>query len=205
MPNWCDNIATITHKDKTKIDLICDSAEPGILQALIPCPEELLNPETGSFGGENAAEKDALREALTKKYGYSGWYDWNCANWGTKWDLCDVQVDRVDDNTVTLSFQTAWSPPIAAYERLHEEGFEIDAKYYEGGMQFAGTWYDGYDDCYSDWGDSKGAEAMLPRDLDEAFAISENQAMWEEDEADEVQEWYEEGVEKKGLEPHETN
>lgn len=202
MPNWCDNIATLSHKDKAKIDLIVEKAEDGILQALIPCPEELLNPETGSFGGDNAAEKDALREALTKKYGYSGWYDWNVANWGTKWDLCDVVVDRVDDNTVTLTFQTAWSPPIAAYETLTGMDFDITAYYYEGGMQFAGMWSDGCDDCYSDWGDAQGARDMLPQELDDTFAISENQQMWEDDEKDEVTEWYEDGVEKAGLEPH---
>jgi hypothetical protein len=59
-------------------------------------------------------------------------------------------------------------------------GFTIKAYYHEGGMQFAGIWEDGTDNYYEGWGDSKGAEAALPKDLDEQFAISENQAMWEE-------------------------
>jgi hypothetical protein len=82
---------------------------------------------------------------------------------------------------MTLAFDTAWSPPTGAYEKLKALGFTIKAYYYESGMQFAGIWEDGSDDYYEGWGDSKGAEAALPKDLDEQFAISENQAMWEEE------------------------
>lgn len=45
---------------------------------------------------------------------------------------------------------------------------------------------------------------MLPEHLDDSYGISECIAEYEEEEKDEVQVWYEDGVEKKGLEPHDT-
>lgn len=38
-----------------------------------------------------------------EKYGYVDWYDWRCANWGTKWDL-----SQLDYNKDTMIFETAW-------------------------------------------------------------------------------------------------
>ena len=37
------------------------------------------------------------------KYGYADWYNWRCDNWGTKWDLAEL-----DYNKDTMTFQTAW-------------------------------------------------------------------------------------------------
>lgn len=39
------------------------------------------------------------------KYGHTTWYNWHCANWGTKWNACEVEW--VSDNCV--EFETAWS------------------------------------------------------------------------------------------------
>jgi hypothetical protein len=185
MPNWCNNLITLRHEDKTLIDKIegCKDSEVGILQTLVPCPEDLMNPETTTWGhGEEEAAREALREELTKKYGFKSWYDWCIANWGTKWDLCEPHITRVDDNTVQISCDTAWSPPVGAFEKLMDMGFEVHAYYYEGGMVFAGIWDNGDDQCYQDWGDSNGARATLPQELDDTFAISESMAEWEEEE-----------------------
>lgn len=38
-------------------------------------------------------------------YGYATWYDWNRANWGTKWNAYDTEVSGDD----TIIFCTAWS------------------------------------------------------------------------------------------------
>jgi hypothetical protein len=45
------------------------------------------------------------------------WYDWNVANWGTKWDAHRPQVER-SDGTVAYVFDTAWSPPLPVVERV---------------------------------------------------------------------------------------
>ena len=69
-------------------------------------------------------------------------------NWGTKWDIEFDNAFVMDEGkTVSLSFNSAWSPPIAAYEKLKEMGFEIYALYMEPGMGFAGEWEDGDDYC----------------------------------------------------------
>jgi len=53
-------------------------------------------------------------EGLIAKYGFNNWYDWNVANWGTKWDAYDTYTF----NEITTSFNTAWSPPIKAIQKL---------------------------------------------------------------------------------------
>jgi hypothetical protein len=118
-----------------------------------------------------------------KKFGFKNWYDWQVANWGTKWDICEATITPSDDGySATLGFDTAWSPPIAAYEKLLDLGFSIRAYYYEPGMCFAGIWEDGVDDFYeySDMTSAQVAEEF-PTELDEMFCISESMAEWEEE------------------------
>ena len=208
MPNWCSNFARIHHSNPAMIDKILKgNADPdgGILNELMPCPAELTDTMAGSYG-KGQEEKQQALEAQEKsnieKYGYKNWYDWQVANWGTKWDLCDVSLNQLDDNTVELHFETAWSPPIAAFENLVTNlGFDIEAMYYESGMVFAGKWSsDGTDEYYNDWGDSHGARATLPTDLDDMFTISESQAEYEEEEREEEElyKWVKDGKQAQG-------
>lgn len=37
--------------------------------------------------------------------------DWARANWGTKWNAYSMQPIKADDGTLTIRFETAWSPP----------------------------------------------------------------------------------------------
>ena len=62
-----------------------------------------------------------LAKSWLKKYGTDSWYEWNIANWGTKWDAGDVTMKRVDEETLTATFQTAWSPPVPIFERLAKD------------------------------------------------------------------------------------
>jgi hypothetical protein len=50
----------------------------------------------------------------------ANWYEWNCNNWGTKWEVSedDVSIDRTDDEKITFNFNTAWSPPIEFLRKL---------------------------------------------------------------------------------------
>ena len=140
MPNWCDNAATIT-ASKDKIDglvaVLENKEDQQVFQYLRPMPE---------------SEKD-------------NWYDWNVTNWGTKWEISVIDYERYDDETVWISFETAWSPPIALYEFMHENEWHVNAVYNEGGCAFAGIWNDGEDDCYEyDCTDLASLEA-LPEDI----------------------------------------
>lgn len=47
------------------------------------------------------------------------WYNWHCNNWGTKWNAYETLISY-DNDTVELTFQTAWSPPNIWFERTVE-------------------------------------------------------------------------------------
>jgi hypothetical protein len=161
------------------------------LHEFIPVPKE-LSEATANF------ETNA---ALVEKYGYSSWYDFCVANWGTKWDVGgdDYGTPTItEDGKMIAGFDSAWSPPIAAYEKLTEMGFTVGAMYYEGGMAYAGVWEDGVDDYYDLGGmNSSQVESDLPVELDEAFGISESMREYEEENQEELTEWLKDGVEQK--------
>ena len=70
------------------------------------------------------------------------WYSWNVNNWGTKWDT-NAEIIEVTEDSISLSFDTAWAPPIAFYDKLVELGFEVNATFFESGMMFVGEYVDG--------------------------------------------------------------
>jgi hypothetical protein len=153
----------------------------GLLSELLPCPQELTETVSGSMGEDKRAEHEAQQAANVEKYGYANWYDFCVNEWGTKWDVgADGNPAQDIPGGLMLGFESAWSPPIGAYEKLTEMGFTIRAMYYEPGMAFAGIWEEGSDDYYDYGGlDSAGIADTLPVELDEAFGISESAAEWE--------------------------
>jgi hypothetical protein len=124
---------------------------------------------------------------MIAKHGYSDWYGFCVNEWGTKWEIgADGNPAQDIPGGLMLGFDSAWSPPIAAYEKLLEMGFEIEAMYYEPGMAYAGVWDNGHDDYYEYGGlDSAGIAETLPAELDEAFGISESVAEWEAEQEEE--------------------
>ena len=45
-------------------------------------------------------------------YGSPDWYDWDCENWGTKWNACETECSEPDEKGWCLvTFDTAWSQP----------------------------------------------------------------------------------------------
>jgi hypothetical protein len=201
MPNWCNNNLTLGHEDPAMIQRAFDALERGeFLQEFIPVPQELKDTMSGSFGDD---ERQALLEAQTARnvelYGYGNWYDYCVGEWGTKWDVGEQGASNIhpDGKMLHTSFDSAWAPPIEAYDKLLELGFSVNAMYYEPGMCFAGIYDNGSDDTYSDWGDSEGAKATLPQELDDCFAISESQAEYEDENEEELTEWIKDGVEAR--------
>ena len=60
------------------------------------------------------------------------WYNWNCRNWGTKWDVAvssDEEYPETEmqdyangeNHVVYYGFNTAWSPPIPALKILSQQ------------------------------------------------------------------------------------
>ena len=191
MPNWCNNSVEIYHDDPKMIERVRTAFNgEGLLQEFIPVPEDLRNIVAGSVPVEQEAEHKLKEEFNRMTYGYTNWYDFCVNEWGTKWEIgADGNPARDIPGGLSLGFESAWSPPIAAYEKLTEQGFRIKAMYYEPGMAFAGIWEDGQDNYYEYGGlDSAGIAEELPAELDEAFGISESAAEWEEENKEEENE-----------------
>jgi hypothetical protein len=182
MPNWCNNVVELSHEDPKMMERAVKSFNDGsFLNEFVPVPAD-LQITAGRESDENAQKAlEAKEEANEAKHGYKNWYDYCVNEWGTKWDIEPYEpVTLGEDGRLTMSFDSAWSPPIGAYEKLVDLGFSVRAYYNECGMAFAGIWYDGFDDYY-DYGGYTSAQIAeeLPEALDDMFGISLSAAEWE--------------------------
>jgi hypothetical protein len=200
MPNWCNNSVTLSHSDPKMIERAKDAFIRGeLLNEFIPVPKE-LSITAGREGADDDPKQIALEAAQQsnlKKFGYKDWYDFCVGEWGTKWDIgADGGINDVTDNSLCIYFDSAWAPPVPAYEKLEELGFEVSAYYNEPGMVFCGYYSQGYDDYYDYGGHtSDTVRDVIGDTLDDMWGISESMAEWEAENRDEFVEWYEDGVE----------
>jgi len=194
MPNWCNNVVELAHEDPAMLERAKAALNRGeFLQEFIPVPDDLRIVAGRVGADEDQKQKDlvAQEEVNVAKHGYRNWYDFCVGEWGTKWDVGgDGMTCEIENGRISTSFDSAWAPPIRAYEKLMMDlGFEVRAYYYEGGMCFAGVWEDGNDDYYDLSGmDSEAVKEELPQVLDEMFCISESMAEWEEETKEEEEE-----------------
>ena len=112
MPNWVYNNITITG-DTDKVNTLRDylAREQEIDGKIIhsdfsfwsifaPTNLEAYHEVVGTNGRESNDPE--------------GWYGWNCANWGTKWDTGDVEFSQntlEELSVIAYGFETAWSHP----------------------------------------------------------------------------------------------
>jgi hypothetical protein len=163
MPNWCQNVVYIGNEDKSKLDSIVTELDKGdkaqLFNTILPNP---------------SGEWD---------------YNWSVENWGCKWDASVYEYSINDVDTLYISFDTAWGPPIALYDFLYQNGYDVEAFYREEGMAFAGWYIDGEDNYY-EYGNMTAdeIEEQLPEKLDEMFSISQYQRDYEAEQEDE-EEW----------------
>jgi hypothetical protein len=157
MPNWCNNIVTFKHRDHKQIAKVVRGYNAGgLMSKFFPCPKELKETTAGfkGAGTPEQAELEAKQKTNKVLFGYTDWYDWQCNEWGTKWDVGRREYhDKVSikrgSTEVTLDFDSAWSPPIAFYEKMHDQqSFSIKALYYEPGVGVIGKWEDGDEDAH---------------------------------------------------------
>jgi len=184
MPNWCNNSITITGP-KDKITALYNEAvkdgdnETGLLNAMMPMPQELE--------GTSAPSEDGV-----------DWYSWRTSNWGTKWEVSSEGLELSEDGTeITGWFDSAWAPPVGAFEYYIRENTDVEllCYYEEPGMDFAGRWHNGADDyvegvqeiCenYVKTGEYPDDEVF--RDIDEYFDLVEQRRQWMDEDEDTVE------------------
>jgi hypothetical protein len=192
MPNWCNNTLEISHEDPAMMARVRKAFTDGrLLNEFIPVPKS-LEIVAGRVGVDADPEQIALEAAQASNietHGYKDWYDFCVNEWGTKWDIGGDGMEPHDDgpNRTTLTFDSAWAPPIAAMEKFQDIGFSVRLYYYEPGMCFAGIYDENGDDFYEIGGmNSEQVAEELPSELDEMFCISEQIAEYEEEENQEI-------------------
>jgi hypothetical protein len=165
----------------------------GLLREFIPIPKELTDTVSGNVGSKESYDQRLLEEKqkLNREFfGYTDWYSFCVGEWGTKWDIGHgdgydkLTLKDIKNNTIRIGFDSAWSPPIEAYQKLCDMGFSISAMYYEGGMGFCGRWEDGSEEFYDIKGKSSWVKENIPSDIDAEFCISWGMAEWEEEDAE---------------------
>jgi hypothetical protein len=158
MPNWCSNTFTIN----------------GDVDSLRPLWEATQQEDNPQF-------LEAIAPIGDWEYG-------NAVNtWGTKWDVNTDGMEFEDhgDGTATLSgwFDSAWSPPIEAFNTLAGDldSCYIELYYFEPGMAFVGYWSsEGGDDHYEI--DPDAEDMGIPEYLEEHFNVADWFAPEEEEE-----------------------
>lgn len=130
MPNWVRNTMTVAGSNEAVEKFISDMSQP------IPT---FVYPEGGyiSKDGEwkmedvvfsfwNIIAPTDLEDYFTSDH----WYNWNCSNWGVKWDAkCDEgSVDELDksDGQVTYHFETPWGTPYEVFVALAEKYNDLE-------------------------------------------------------------------------------
>jgi hypothetical protein len=112
MPNWCYNRVEVYSENTADIQEISEIfTTDSPFNTLVPRPED---------------QED-------------NWYEWNCANWGVKWDISDVDLSS-EEGSLEMSFDTAWGPPDEICQALRERYPEADVTWFydEPGCQIAG-------------------------------------------------------------------
>ena len=150
MPNWCSNTITISgsglanilakinglNKDSTLFESLI-GRDPSFVEAV---PDK---DSTGNF--QNI---------------FPDWYHHNMSYYGTKWDVPfgrDCDFSQQSEDTITLTFETAWSPPLPFCEKLRDQyNVTVICRYDEQGCDFYGqAMYsengDDSDESYTYW------------------------------------------------------
>jgi hypothetical protein len=159
MPNWCDNSLTIRHAEKSKIDELEAELNKGEAANLF----QHFRPYEGEWD-----------------------YGWCIENWGTKWEARIIDFERTSGDTIYVTFETAWGPPIVLYEYIEQDGWEVEGLYNEPGMAFAGIYEEG-SDSYYEYAELSAdeIEENLPTILEETYGIAQYKRDWEDEQEEE--------------------
>lgn len=100
---------------------------------------------------------------------------WNEKGWGTKCEPTVISYERIDNNTITFEFQTANTPPLGIYRFYVEEGWNVNALYYENKNGICGRFTNEKDvEVYEYNKDDISSIIKLPNDILEFSKLLEN-------------------------------
>lgn len=131
MPNHCDQSVYIKGPSALVYELYhnLQRQEPRFCDVVLPVP---FAQSTGMTG-----------------------YDWRLANWGTKWDVADVELMEKmeisgEEDVAWFSFccWTAWGPPIPVWDALLALGIDVEADYLDEGGLFEGKYQSGNNESW---------------------------------------------------------
>jgi len=121
----------------------------------IPMIDIFGHEDVFSFENFVPQQKDDPRYQNGKEHNCStvfNWYDWNCDNWGTKWDASETRLSWEGDDLV-INFDTAWNVPSRFIEKLshlypdvifdvyaYEEQGQYTSGRYAGGAGMMDSW-----------------------------------------------------------------
>jgi hypothetical protein len=153
MPNWVYNSLTVegTQEDIAKIKAQLntpftkthDQWNPETKQMELK-PYEYSNPVFAFHNIYNHIQDGVLEEEYQKQpdhklgepinFDGNHWYDWNVRNWGTKWDVGvsdddkypDTELMEESESSLAYRFNTAWSPPLPAIEKLSSQYPDVE-------------------------------------------------------------------------------
>lgn len=190
MPNYCSNKLTIKHDDPAMIARVVNALKKKeLFYEFIPVPVELEADDLRFFG---PSEKKTL---MIEKYGYDSEYEFCSGEWGTKWDIChfdfDSNVVDMDDNEISLFFNTAWGPAIPVYKKMITLGYSVSAYYDSEESGFCGKFIDGedtmfdYNDIFYGCNDSQDVYDLLGEDLCAEYNFADRFEEYENEDDDE--------------------
>lgn len=120
MPNWVMNRVIVKGSPEdvqTLVEYVKEGEVPFSFDKIIPMPKGL--DEAADEHKLSTAEKALLEAKRLKEFGYSGWYSWSIAKWGTKWGAVDAEIETKTEVEllseigipvvrVEYNFDTAW-------------------------------------------------------------------------------------------------
>lgn len=113
MPNWCSNYLVVTGS------------------------ADAIRQINAGFQKEHSFESLIGKDPT---FDEKDWYNHNCSQYGTKWDVGPIDTSYEDGETeLNLSIETAWSPCVAFVKTMCEK-YKVNAvlEYSECGNDFAG-------------------------------------------------------------------
>lgn len=119
MPNHCKNILEINGKAVELTRLV-----------------EFIKSESNVFDFAKIVPFPQGTQSLDSEFGFN----WRFQNWGTKWNSNVLSLNLTNNDSLKISFETAWDPSIAVTEKLAGSfpSLEFTHRYEEQGMDFSG-------------------------------------------------------------------